>query len=122
LVRLAEEYCFLKNTCEKVLRLADVLDYLSKSKVKDCLALKGGTAINLFLLNLPRLSVDADFDFTLECSRKEMLEKNLGKTDHNGLFPFVSLFHQSENKIGGLFRFLCLQLPNALILARCAEN
>lgn len=57
------------------MRLADVLDYLSKSKVKDCLALKGGTAINLFLLNLPRLSVDADFDFTLECSRKEMLEK-----------------------------------------------
>jgi len=34
--------------------------------------LKGGTAINLFLLNLPRLSVDIDFDFSLNCTKEEM--------------------------------------------------
>ena len=27
---------------------------------EECFALKGGTAINLFVLNLPRLSVDID--------------------------------------------------------------
>ena len=31
---------------------------------EDCFAIKGGTAINLFELNLPRLSVDIDLTFT----------------------------------------------------------
>lgn len=31
---------------------------------RDCLALKGGTAINLTIFNLPRLSVDIDLDFS----------------------------------------------------------
>ena len=30
---------------------------------EDCFAIKGGTAINLFELNLPRLSVDIDLTF-----------------------------------------------------------
>ncbi|MDR2585637.1 MAG: nucleotidyl transferase AbiEii/AbiGii toxin family protein [Prevotellaceae bacterium] len=38
------------------------------------LALKGGTAINLTIFNLPRLSVDIDFDFCKECSRDEMMD------------------------------------------------
>lgn len=40
-----------------------------------CLALKGGTAINLTIFNLPRLSVDIDLDFSENISRDEMLEK-----------------------------------------------
>ena len=31
---------------------------------EDCFALKGGTAINLFELDLPRLSVDIDLTYT----------------------------------------------------------
>jgi predicted nucleotidyltransferase component of viral defense system len=36
------------------------------------LVLKGGTAINLALFNLPRLSVDLDFDFSHNLPREEM--------------------------------------------------
>ena len=39
------------------------------------LALKGGTAINLFLLDLSRLSVDIDLDFALPLTRDEMIKK-----------------------------------------------
>lgn len=39
------------------------------------LALKGGTAINLTIFDLPRLSVDIDLDFTTNSSREEMMQK-----------------------------------------------
>ena len=38
------------------------------------LVLKGGTAINLTVFDLPRLSVDIDLDLMNNCSREEMLE------------------------------------------------
>lgn len=71
---IAKEHNFISNTTEKVLRLYDILEYVNQSKYGNMLALKGGTAINLCLLNLPRLSVDIDFDFAKESSREEMLE------------------------------------------------
>lgn len=40
--------------------LVDVLQYVAK---EPCFALKGGTAINLFYNNLPRLSVDIDLTY-----------------------------------------------------------
>ena len=70
---IANSGSFIVNTTEKVLRLYDILEYIRQSKIKDMLALKGGTAINLWLLNLPRLSVDIDLDFTIDCSREEMM-------------------------------------------------
>lgn len=73
--RLADEANFNRNTTEKVLRLYSILDFLNKDDLEGLLALKGGTAINLFLLNLPRLSVDIDLDFNLPLEREEMLEK-----------------------------------------------
>lgn len=39
------------------------------------LALKGGTAINLTVFNLPRLSVDIDLDYSVDIDRKGMLEE-----------------------------------------------
>ena len=42
--------------------------------LSEYLALKGGTAINLTILDLPRLSVDIDLDFSKNISREEMLE------------------------------------------------
>ncbi len=40
--------------------LVKILPYIAK---EDCFALKGGTAINLFYSNLPRLSVDIDLTY-----------------------------------------------------------
>ena len=42
--------------------------------VEDCFALKGGTAINLFVRNLPRLSVDIDLAYLPNGSRQEALQ------------------------------------------------
>ncbi|NQW00974.1 MAG: nucleotidyl transferase AbiEii/AbiGii toxin family protein [Rhodospirillales bacterium] len=40
---------------------------------KECFALKGGTAINLFIRDLPRLSVDIDLTYLPDAGRKEAL-------------------------------------------------
>ncbi|MBP7554905.1 MAG: nucleotidyl transferase AbiEii/AbiGii toxin family protein [Chitinophagaceae bacterium] len=42
---------------------------------EDCFALKGGTAINLFVRNMPRLSVDIDLVYLPMDDRKSALEK-----------------------------------------------
>lgn len=71
----AIECNFLVNNTEKVLRLLDILEFIHNSEINSLLALKGGTAINLCLLDLERLSVDIDMDFTDNCTREEMLER-----------------------------------------------
>ena len=48
------------NYKNQVKLLIDVLPYVAK---EECFALKGGTAINLFYNNLPRLSVDIDLTY-----------------------------------------------------------
>ncbi len=73
--KIANEANFSKNTCEKVLRLLSILNFINESEIKDALALKGGTAINLFLLDLPRLSVDIDMDFNIPSDRATMLSR-----------------------------------------------
>ncbi|NTW05425.1 MAG: nucleotidyl transferase AbiEii/AbiGii toxin family protein [Peptococcaceae bacterium] len=66
----AEELGFVRDTLEKVTRLADILEYLNTNPIlKESLALKGGTAINLTIFNLPRLSVDIDMDYLINNSR-----------------------------------------------------
>lgn len=74
---------FVRDTLEKVTRLADILEYLNTNPIlKDSLALKGGTAINLTIFNLPRLSVDIDLDYLINNSREEMFEnrENINRT------------------------------------------
>ena len=74
LVALASKTNFIKDTLEKVLRLSEVLKFLNTDIVfKGKLALKGGTAINLTAVELPRLSVDIDLDFTENISKDELL-------------------------------------------------
>lgn len=71
----ASELGFVRDTLEKFTRLADILEYLNTNPIlRDTLALKGGTAINLTIFNLPRLSVDIDLDYLITNSREEMLE------------------------------------------------
>lgn len=66
---------FIRDNLEKVLRLIDILAFINdENTLKDTLALKGGTAINLTVFDIPRLSVDLDFDFTVECDRDKMLK------------------------------------------------
>lgn len=75
LTRLSQESNFIKDALEKVLRLSEILKFLNSDVVfKDKLALKGGTAINLTAVELPRLSVDIDLDFTVNVSRDDLPE------------------------------------------------
>ena len=70
----ATELGFVCDTLEKVYRLAEILEYINTEPLlKNSLALKGGTAINLTMFNLPRLSVDIDLDYLVTDSRAEML-------------------------------------------------
>lgn len=70
----AKETGFIRDSLEKVLRLVDVLEYINQNPLhKDCLVLKGGTAINLIIFNMPRLSVDIDLDFCKPVLKEEML-------------------------------------------------
>lgn len=72
---IASEYGFQRDTFEKVLRLKTVLEFMQQETVlKDHLVLKGGTAINLTVFPLPRLSVDIDMDYVPNDSREDMLE------------------------------------------------
>lgn len=81
--RQARELGFVRDTFEKVCRLAEVLSFMEKDSVlADSLALKGGTAINLTIFDLPRLSVDIDLDFSKNVSRDEMLDERKEITAH----------------------------------------
>ncbi len=71
---IANDMNFTRDTLEKVIRLVKILDFInSDSELDGKLFLKGGTAINLFVFELPRLSVDIDLDFNGNCSRDEMI-------------------------------------------------
>lgn len=72
--RQAKELGFVRDTFEKVCRLADVLAFMENDPLlSGSLALKGGTAINLTIFDLPRLSVDIDLDFSKDVTREPML-------------------------------------------------
>ena len=76
LIELATSTGFKKEPLEKVLRLYDILSFIySDDMLSTCLALKGGTAINLTIFELTRLSVDIDLDFSINCSKEEMFNK-----------------------------------------------
>ena len=72
---IAKEQGFIRDNLEKVMRLVEILGYFHQSELlSKTLVLKGGTAINLTIFNLPRLSVDIDLDFSVNCNREEMLQ------------------------------------------------
>lgn len=65
---------FAPQTVDKVERLLDLLDELGEHpSLKGKLALHGGTAINLFMLDVPRLSVDIDLSYIGALDREAML-------------------------------------------------
>ena len=61
---------------EKAVQLLAVLEAVcDHPHLEGRLVLKGGTALNLFVLNIPRLSVDIDLNYVGAASRKAMLEE-----------------------------------------------
>jgi hypothetical protein len=77
LARLGGTTGFRSDTLEKVLRLGRVLDQVGRHPfLGERLALKGGTALNLFFgAQAPRLSVDLDFNYVRPVERDEMLRE-----------------------------------------------
>ena len=76
MAELAAEYGFQRDTFEKVLRLKKILERFQQDDLlSKHLLLKGGTAINLTIFSLPRLSVDIDMDYVPNDSRDDMLSE-----------------------------------------------
>ena len=74
ITRLAKENNFTVAGIEKVMRLSNILNDLNNQpEFSGKLLLKGGTAINLLVFDLPRLSVDLDLDFSKNVSKEDML-------------------------------------------------
>lgn len=70
----AETTGFRPEVVEKVIHLLNLLEGLrSHPFLKGRLALKGGTALNLFVFDVPRLSVDIDLNYVGAIDRETML-------------------------------------------------
>lgn len=68
----AAELGFMRDSFEKVCRLADLLSFFEHDPaLSRYLALKGGTAINMTIFDMPRLSVDIDLDFAENLTLEE---------------------------------------------------
>ena len=80
---IQEKTQFNTDNIEKVLRLLEILNKIFAHPVLNKFyALKGGTALNLFYFNIPRLSVDIDLNYQ-GLDRSEMLEN---KKEHEKIF------------------------------------
>ena len=67
---------FRSDMLEKAIHLLGLLNAIrSHPFLKGKLALKGGTALNLFVFDVPRLSVDIDLNYVGSESREAMLEE-----------------------------------------------
>jgi predicted nucleotidyltransferase component of viral defense system len=70
----AETTGFRPDMLEKVGLLLQLLDAVrSHPFLKDKLVLKGGTALNLFIFDVPRLSIDIDLNYVGAVDRETML-------------------------------------------------
>jgi len=83
-MRISKEKLFLEaevtgfrvEILEKVVHLLNLLEgFRSHPFLQRRMALKGGTALNLFVFDLPRLSVDIDFNYIGAEDRETMLEE-----------------------------------------------
>lgn len=79
LEQIAKESNFTLANIEKVMRLAVVLrDINTMEGLKGKLLLKGGTAINLIIFSMPRLSIDLDLNYSKNISKDDMLKERAG--------------------------------------------
>jgi hypothetical protein len=76
LLREAAASGFQAESLEKALRLFELLESLrSHPFLKERIVLKGGTALNLFVLKAPRLSIDIDLNYIGAADRETMLSE-----------------------------------------------
>jgi len=75
LLKLSKDTGFLPQGLQKQMTLLDLLREISRHPLlRTKFALKGGTALNLFWLPLPRLSVDIDLNYIASVDRGTMLK------------------------------------------------
>lgn len=96
--RLAAELGFIRDNMEKVVRLCTILEYINTDPLlADHLVLKGGTAINLLVMPLPRLSVDIDLDFTENCDKPTMLRYRKAINEKLQAYAYASGYRLAPN-------------------------
>src|SRR3546814_7182752 len=95
LARIATERQFQPATLERVIRLLDILDAIAAdSLIAPRVALKGGTALNVFHAALDRLSVDIDLNYVGAVDKASMDEDRPGLEDR--ILRLRSEEHTSE--------------------------
>lgn len=73
LTQFAQDTGFLKNEFEKAIRLMGVLREITRHLLlQRCFALKGGSALNLFVYDIPRLSMDVDLNYVRAVDKSQM--------------------------------------------------
>jgi predicted nucleotidyltransferase component of viral defense system len=94
--------------------LLQVLPYLSKA---DVFALKGGTAINFFVRDFPRLSVDIDLTYLPVKNRTESLQEIAQgvKQIAKGIEKRIPKARVTTQKSGGTFSKLLIKADDAQI-------
>ncbi|MCX6991382.1 MAG: nucleotidyl transferase AbiEii/AbiGii toxin family protein [Chlamydiae bacterium] len=76
LIRESTQTGFRPEILEKVWRLMNVLEGINAHPyLQERLVLKGGTALNLFIFDLPRLSVDIDLNYVGMQGREGMMSE-----------------------------------------------
>ena len=117
----AHEYGFNRDTFEKVLRLRTILEFLNTHEyMYEHLMLKGGTAINLTVFNLPRLSVDIDLDFVPNLTREEAIDERERLTEILKKTIWKGLWQRNINR-SYFLRIQRLLSDCRIILWRCGN-
>ena len=109
LEKVARETSFIRDNLEKVIRLSNILEFLvSNDNLKGKVVLKGGTAINLTVFDMPRLSVDIDLDYCINSDKDTMMadrtiigQEILGYMQSNGytLHPSSKNTHSLDSMV-----------------------
>jgi len=96
-----------------------MLQVLPYALQEECFGLKGGTAINLFVRDTPRLSVDIDLTYLPLEPREDSLNKidqslrRIAKAIQDGLRS-VKVKSQGESGSGRIFKLLVGEKPNLI--------
>lgn len=106
LQRLQRDTGFNPDFIEKVYHITKILSEIyGDEALSKSLALKGGTALNFIYLNIPRLSIDLDLNFTGALEKEEMLKAR----------PEVS---EGIARIGAKLEYRIIKKPSSYIMDR----
>jgi hypothetical protein len=88
----------MKDTYKKQVQL--LLDVLPEVAKETCFAMHGGTAINLFYRDMPRLSVDIDLTYvpveTRDAALTGINQARTGTTKHHGAKKTIQVQHRAD--------------------------